>query len=502
MSENTPQMPVEQGFLTHKSSHPKGLAILFFAELWERFSFYGMRALLVLYMTSELLFHDAKAYGVYGAYGAMVYGSQIIGGYIADQFLGCRRAIYLGGIIIALGHLILSFATEMSMFMGLSFIIIGTGFFKPNISALLGKLYKKNDPRRDGGFTIFYMGINVGGLIAPLVCGYLGEVYGWHYGFGAAAFGMIAGIFVFVRGQKLLGDAGLPPNPERLDKGRFLGLTLNHIIIIGTLVTMPVFLYVLSHNEFTKFLLNFLGIGTLLYILYIAFKSSAEERKCLLTILFMLPFIMIFVASFEQCGSSMNLFADRNVDRFLFGWQIPTPWFQSLNPIFIIVCAPLFSGLWTFLGKRNLDPYTPVKFSFGLIQTGLGFGALLLGIQAVGASGYVPMVWLVLAYFFHSTGELCLSPVGLSMVTKLAPARFVSLMMGVFFLSFGFASYVAGLIATLASTPEGCSIEIDKSVALLGYAYAFEVVFYSCIGSGLLIFLLSPLFKGIFKRHQ
>lgn len=498
---STPAAEARNLELTAKSAQPPALYILFFAEIWERFSYYGMRALLILFMTKKLLMNDETSYEVYGAYTALVYASTVIGGYMADRFLGNRLAIYIGGVLIAMGHFTLAMPIQKSLFMGLAFIILGTGFFKANISSLLGQFYQKNDPRRDGGFTIFYMGINIGGFLAPLICGLVGEKFGWHYGFALAGFGMLSGLLVLVCGSDVLKGKGEAPNRQKLMKARFMGLSQFHLILIGTVIMVPVCGFVIFNKTIMEYFLQIFGGAALIALFWLAFKAEPEERKSMLTLAVMLPFYMAFFACFEQAGASMNLFADRNVDRMLFGFEIPTTYFQMLNPMFIILCAPLISMLWIKLGQKKKDPLTPIKFVLGLLQVGLGFACLIAGVKSA-HEGMTSMIWLTLAYFFHSTGELCLSPVGLSMATKLSPARFTGFMMGVLFLSIAFASYLAQVIAKVFGAPKGIDVAQDKIASLAGFADIYQFLVYMPIGAAVLLLLIYPFIKGVFLRHQ
>jgi POT family proton-dependent oligopeptide transporter len=495
--------PIEKKAIKAASaSHPKGLYVLFFAELWERFSYYGMRALLILYMTKELLFGDEKAYGIYGAYGALVYGAPLVGGYLADRYLGNRRAIYLGGFIIALGHFTLALPIQSALYYGIAFIIVGTGFFKANVASLVGQLYEKGDPRRDSGFTLFYMGINLGGFLAPLACGFVGETFGWHYGFALAGFGMLLGILVLFWGRDIIKDVGFSPIGKKLDKPVFLGLSLFKITIILGILAAPLVALMVDHNHVLKHFVTIFGVGTLAMILYFIYVSEKEERKCLLTILVMLPFYMIFWACFEQAGGSMNLFAERNVDKMLFGWELKTSWFQSLNPFFIVTCAPLFTLLWDYITKkRGRDLLTSTKFALGLAQAGLGFGCLLIAIKTSTPEGYTAMIWLVLAYLLHSTGELCISPVGLSMVSKLSPARFASFMMGSVYLCISFGHYIAAFIARFFCECSEKDITTDKIASLDVFYRIYETLFYFPLGAAVLALIIGYFTKGIFRRH-
>lgn len=452
--------------------HPIALYVLFMTELWERFSFYGMRALLVLFMTAQLVdggfgWDDGKAYTIYGAYGSLVYATPLIGGALADRILGYRNAIILGGLIMALGHFTLGlepfFGEENAhtvFYAALAMLIIGNGFFKPNISSLVGKLYPEGDPRRDGAFTIFYMGINIGAMIAPLACGYLGETWGWHYGFGAAGIGMAFGLVVFLLTQHLVGDHGFPPGDDTPAFAR----PAVWATWAGGFVAIPVFMYIIQLNELVGdwfeqlagtgdvlgTALTVVGVATLIYLLVMAFtQEAAEQRDRLLVVIVLLFASMTFWAFFEQAGSSINLFTDRNVNRSIFGFEAPTSWGQAINPLFIILLATPFSILWSTLARRDADPTPGVKFALGLIQLGLGFVVLWASQFFADSAGKVPLIFLLVGYLLHTTGELCLSPVGLSMVTKLSPAKAVGFVMGAWFLATSFSHYIAGAIATL-----------------------------------------------------
>ncbi|TVQ14171.1 MAG: peptide MFS transporter [Bacteroidetes bacterium] len=436
-----------------KEKHPRALYTLFFTEMWERFSYYGMRALLILYMTRQILYGDSQAYGIYAAYGALVYATPFIGGVIADQILGYRKAIILGAVLMAIGHFLMAIESEVFFFGALAFLIIGNGFFKPNISSMVGSLYKPGDPRRDGGFTIFYMGINLGAFLAPLACGLLGELLGWHYGFGLAGIGMVMGLIVFVRGQnKFEPTNGMPPNPEKLTQMLLPGINRERLIYIGAFLITPLIGLLVWKYELMAYVLTPFAIIVFAGILIMSFSFEKIERQRVWVILILAFFSITFWAFFEQAGSSITLFTANNVNRFILGFEVPTSVFQSVNPMFIIIFAPIFASLWIALGKRDKEPNTTIKFALGIIQLGLGFGVFVLGAQLAGPDGMVALVFLLFGYLLHTTGELCISPVGLSMVTKLAPARIVSMVMGAWFLSFAMAQHVGGMIARLTST--------------------------------------------------
>ncbi len=480
---------------------PKALYVLFFAELWERFSFYGMRALLVLYMTKELVFSDHNSYGILGSYGALVYGSNILGGYLADNFLGNRRAIIIGSFFIILGHITLALPLgEHSFFYGLAFLVVGTGFFKPNVSSFLGQFYHKNDSRRDGGFTIFYMGINVGALFAPLVCGTVGELYGWHYGFGLAAIGMFAGAIVFYGGYKHFGRIGLPPFPQELKRPILLGLSLSKIIVLGSLLFVPLVVFMIRNHHNMGSFLTIAGVIVFIVISTVAFKSSLEERKCIFTLLLMFVFVASFFAIFEQLGGSLLLFTEHNINREFLGMTVPASWSQSLNPVFIILFSPLVASFWSKLGQHKLEPLTPFKFLVGFLISGFGFYLFVLGIQSH-VDGFVHIMWLVAGTACFTLGEIFISPVGLSMVTRLAPARLGSLMMGTFFFSHAFSHFLAQKIAQVFGAPEGVDTKSDIMASLAGFESIFTFVSQFAFASAGAVLIAIPLIYSVFKRH-
>jgi POT family proton-dependent oligopeptide transporter len=437
--------------------HPKGLFVLFFAEMWERFSYYGMRAILVFYLTKHFLFDEKPAYAIYGAYTSMVYITPVIGGYLADKYLGARKAVFAGGIFISIGHLLIALFEGPSgqtggylsgFYLGLAFIIVGTGFLKANISVLVGQLYPRADVRRDGAFSIFYMGINLGALIGPILVGYLGERVGWGYGFGAAGIGMLLGLIVFVLFRRELGDTGHPADPALLRARTPIGLSREWLIYLAaTLAVLVSWWLVQDEGTVGTLLLACFGI-TFIYIFYRAlFTLPKVERQRIFGALYLIALCPLFWALFEQAGSSLNVFTDERVDRHVFGWEMPASWFQSVNSFWIIALAPLFGALWVWLGKRGLEPSAPLKFALGLVQVGLGFVVLVYG---AGRGGELtPMIYIILLYLLHSTAELCFSPVGLSSMTRLAVGSITGLMMGTWFLATAAGNFLAARIAQL-----------------------------------------------------
>jgi POT family proton-dependent oligopeptide transporter len=455
--------------------HPRGLATLFFTELWERFSYYGMRALLILFMTAPLAagglgFDTGKAGIVYGTYVGLVYFTAVPGGWLADRFLGQRRATLYGGVLIMLGHICLAVPMLSTFYAGLALIISGTGLLKPNISVMVGQLYSEEDRRRDAGFSIFYMGINLGAFVAPLVCGWLAqseEFQGvlaragiapessWHWGFGMAAIGMFIGLVQYLAGWKHLGDAGMHPGGagDATAREQSRRTLTRWTLAIAAGLAVVIGLVLADRMRITpEGVGNAIGVALVLVtiVFFTRLFSSGEltdaERRRLITIAVLFAASVVFWAVYEQAGSTLNLFAERAVDNNILGKERPASWYQSLPPTYVILLAPVFAWLWVRLGAR--EPSSPAKFVLGLVFVGLGF-VILAPAAGLAASGVkVSPAWLLLTYLLHVMGELCLSPVGLSATTKLAPARVVGLMMGIWFLSLALGNYLGGLVAS------------------------------------------------------
>ncbi len=577
--------------------HPKGLYVCFTTELWERFSFYGMKYLLLLYLTKYHLFTDEMGFEVLGAYAGLVYALPLIGGMIADRFLGMRKSVLFGGILLSLGHILMAvegyqaifyaagttltenltlasgevlvagtvLAEDITMrdtaalkvfYMALALIVMGVGYLKPNISTIVGKLYAKEDPRRDSGFTIFYMGINIGSFVATILCGWLGETFGWKYGFGAAGIGMIIGLFTFTYGQKFLKGHAEPAEPEKL-KRNFLGpINLEWSIYLLSLPVLGVLWLLVQHEPVVLLTQNvFLVIaivGLILYsmvhtkkdqdnrtaytiaaiaalagiyavgvtlgfvpgtenlaekvlygsvILIVGFviygfmtHNSAEFGRTVVLMILILSTI-VFWALFEQSAGSMTLYADRVVDRTWGNVTFTAAQFGSLNAGFIMLLAIPFAALWTWLAKKNLEPSTPVKFGLGILQAGLGFGALVFGAQFPDQAGQVAMIWLVLAYLLHTTGELCLSPVGLSAVTKLSIGNVVGVSMGTWFLATALSETVAQRIGKMAAMASSGGEVTDSASALGTYTELFSFLMWFGVGMGVFMIVISPLLR-------
>jgi POT family proton-dependent oligopeptide transporter len=472
--------------------HPRALSTLFFTEMWERFTFYGMRALLVLFLVDAVSnggygLDDRTATAIYGLYTAAVFMAALPGGWIADRLIGAQRAVMAGGALMTLGNLLLVIPGPKELFFGgLVVIIVGVGLLKPNVSTLVADLYPEGGGRRDAGFTIFYMGINLGAFIGPLIAGWLAQNYGWRAGFLAAAVGLPFGLLQFWLSRHLFNGAGERPN--RNDGGAGLARDWRRLwIALAVLAVVAVVLFSgavpLDPVRLAQGALYVLVGMAALYFLYLFFGAGldAVERRRMFVVLMMFFAVASFWAGYEQAGSSLNLFAKRHIDRVVAGFEIPAGWFQSVQPAFVILLAPVFSALWVKLAQRNLDPAAPVKFAFGLLLLGVGFLFMVAAANIVAGGAYAPAYLLILTYLLTVFGELCVSPVGLSTVTKLAPARLVGQMMGVWFLGSSLGKLLAGLIAG--------SFDPNDLAAMPGRY--LDIVFFAC-GVGALLLLLSP----------
>lgn len=483
--------------------HPKGLTVLFFAEMWERFCYYGMRGLLVLYLTKSLLRGDAEAFAIYGAYTALVYMAPVLGGRIADNILGYRIAIILGAAMMAIGEFMILGGNDTWLFLGMGAIIVGNGYFKANISTLVGKLYTTDDPRRDSGFTLFYIGINIGALLATLVVVWVGEKFGFKYGFGLAGVGMLLGLLFFVMGQKFYKHLSHPPHPEKLYAKVFGPLNRLHVTILLSLLLAPVLYFLIIYNSVVGILLilTFAYVGFTLIKGGIAGGKIFRDRMIIFIILCL--FNILFWALFEQAGSSLTLFADRNVDRSLFGgFEMTAGQTQFFNPFFIILMGSFFSVLWVKLSKLNLNPNIPAKFGIGIILLGIGYLITRFGYSTHNEAYLVPL-WIIAGiYFFHTVGELCISPIGLSMVTKLAPEKLTGTLMGAWFLSFSGSNFLAGQLAKLtgsnAAETEGITTTaVAGAESLSRYIDVYSTFGWIAIGTGVVVLLFSPLLNKL-----
>ncbi|GAA5524087.1 di-/tripeptide transporter [Microbulbifer aestuariivivens] len=451
MSSNTHQN--SDGFF----GHPKGLSTLFFTEMWERMSYYGMRALLVLFMTASLqqeglAFTVAAATAIYGLYTGAVYFLGLPGGWIADRLLGGQRTVWYGGIIIMCGHIVLAIPSDSTFFVGLILVATGTGLLKPNISALVGHLYQPDDVRRDSGYALYYMGINIGSVLGYMICGYFGEKIGWHWGFGAAAVGMAIGLIQYRRTIGNLGDASLKPeNPMTAEGEKKAWSTIWAVVAAVVVITAMTMSGVITINPVV--VAQYVAVAfTLIFFAYYAYiyfagDLNASEKRKMWALFLVCVASACFWSGFEQAGSSLNLFGRDYTDRMIGSFEIPASWFQNVNPMFIIILSPFFAALWINLGKRMITPSYGMKCAIGLIIMASGFIVMFFAAQYAAEGLKVAPYWLVTTYFLHTVGELCLSPVALSAVSKLSPRRFAGQMMGVFVLTYSIGNIIAGLLA-------------------------------------------------------
>jgi POT family proton-dependent oligopeptide transporter len=520
MSEATHQLNSSDEFL----GHPKGLYVCFFTEMWERFSFYGMKALLFLYLIKYHLFTDEHGYNLLGAYGALVYAMPVIGGLIADRYLGMRKSVIFGASLLVLGHLGMAYeGYQASMLNGevtrdnsalqvfyfsLALIIMGVGFLKPNISTIVGKLYQENDPRRDSGFTVFYAGINLGAWIAPLICGYLGETYGWKYGFGLAGIGMLGGLLVFIFGQKYLKGHGEPNSPQKLKEKR-LGLTTEKwIYLISFAGVFLVWALIQTHSLLVEFLAWLPAVSPVIWFMhsisltmtigivwYLVKYCNSIQRQQMFVLLMFIFAGLLFFGLYEQTYSSWMAFSDRVMDRNMFGIEWQTSQLVSLGAFFIILLTPFFAWLWPALARKNLNPSKPMKMAYGLMFAGLSFLVLVWATNSPGESGLISVWFLVLAYFVLELGELCLSPISLSAVTQLSVKRIVSLMMGAWFLGTAYSEVVAVELAKLSSMETHGGKIADVGEAITKYQDLFILSAKIGFVGAAAYFILTPILK-------
>lgn len=506
--------------IIQQKGHPKGLYVLFATEFWERFSYYGMRAIFVLFMTDKLLFDKAYASNIYGSYTGLVYLTPLLGGYMADRYWGNRKSIFVGGILMAMGQFLLFTCASMStgsgfantlLWAGLAFLIFGNGFFKPNISTMVGQLYPEGDnTKKDSAYTIFYMGINAGAFLAPLVCGYLGEKVDFKWGFFAAGVGMLISLVVFyyTKDKYVVSATGeqLGTHPNKLkdtsvsETGKTGFSTTQVIILLASIIGAILILNRILHVDFWGSAIYGMTLCLPFAILTDRSLTKVEKSRLSVIIIIML-FVIFFWMCFEQAGASLTFFAKEQTDRHVFGWEMPASYFQSFNPIFIVILAPIFAGLWGYLGKKGIEPPAPMKQAMGLGFLALGF--LFISFGTTGDTLLkVSILWLTGLYFLHTVGELFLSPIGLSMVNKLTPGRFTSLMMGIWFMAIATGNKLAGTMSSLypdpASTaphPVFLGITIDNLhtyfMIFVGFAGAAAIILF------LLSFKLRKMMHGI-----
>ena len=564
---NPTSLPARDNFL----GHPKGLYVCFFTEMWERFSFYGMKALLLLYLLKYHLFTDDLGLDLLGAYGGLVYAVPVIGGLLADRYLGMRKAVVLGAVLLVLGHLGMAFEGEQArlvdgvvvrdegalqvFYLSLALIIMGVGFLKPNISTIVGRLYPANDPRLDSGFTVFYAGINVGAMFASLVCAFLGETYGWKYGFGAAGIGMVAGLVVFLWGQKYLMGQAEPNDPVKL-RQRVGPFSREIWIYLGSLAGVALVWQLIQRTWTVHGAMHLIAIAFLAWFIWFLVKHcSRRERQQMLALVFLIIGVLVFFTLYEQTYGSWVTFTDRMLTKDLFGalpigYQATVPWAifaLGLSPVlmvlalkasdrgrdgvakamvgllalgigvaivhdvvmvqqtagsltflgafFIVVLSPVFAWLWPWLDRRGLNPSKPLKMGIGLVAAGLAFVPLMLAAESASGGVMASVWWLVLAYFVLEIGEMCLSPIGLSAVTQLSVARVVGLMMGAFWLATAYSEVLAAQFGKLASLDLPADGSIDMAVAGSKYGGLFELMLWVGVGTGLVFAIASPLVK-------
>ena len=471
--------------------HPKGLMTLFFTEMWERMSYYGMRGLLVLYMTIGVAgnpgmeWSNVQANAIYGIYAGMVYFLAVPGGWLADNLLGYQRAVMIGALIITLGHFTLAIPLEQTFILGLVFVAVGTGLLKPNISTIVGQLYQSNDSRRDAGYTIFYMSINIGSMLGFFVCGWLGEKIGWHWGFGAAGIGMMAGVIQFIYFKKFLGSAGLEPiSMEEKKRSFYKKITLSVSLIVALIVITGLMgLWSVDPVFFAERFRDFLIAISAIYFFYLFFLAnlSKDEKKNVLMLMLLFLGAAAFWSGFDQSAGSFTIFTRDYVNLY---W-VPVSWTQIANPLFIVIFAPFFANLWVFLGKRNLDPSTPIKFAIGLLFMAIGFIVMIFAVKLALAESTVGVQWLLITYLIHTFGELALSPVGLSAFSKYSPKRYAGQMMGIWFLASSLGGVLAGLLGGEA-TESG----------LESMSPVFEQLVIYCLVLAVALFVLSFVVKG------
>ena len=489
MTTDSTAAPVDTGGI---AGHPSGLTTLFFTEMWERFSYYGMRALLVLFMTAPLAqdnpglgFNVGKSTAIYGLYTSMVYLLSLPGGWLADNLWGQRKAVFVGGCIIAAGHFSMAVPMMPTFYLGLVLIALGTGLLKPNVSTMVADLYPEGGARRDAGFSIFYMGINLGAFLGTILCGFIGEGYNFHWGFSLAGVGMVAGLIQYKAGVKRLGTAGSlksddPPEAlSRKSRGFY-----QMVAAAGAAIVLFTFLATSGAIDVTiQQTAAWLGYGILilsgLFFLYLFTSGGLTgiEKKRLVVIVWLYILAAMFWSGFEQAGSSMNIFARDLTDRGVAGWEMPASWLQNVNPIFIVIFAPIFGWLWTWLARRDANPSIPMKFALGLFGLAAGFFVISWGAANASETSRVSMNWLVVTYFLHTAGELCLSPVGLSSMTKLAPKGRVGQMMGVWFIAAALGNLIAGLVA--GRLEQLAPAELFWNVALIAGGVGVVAVFVS-----------------------
>jgi POT family proton-dependent oligopeptide transporter len=494
------QLTIEE-IQNFKGKYPKQLYLLFFTEMWERFTFYGNRALLMLFMVNYLQFSDEKSNLIYGTYQSLIYAVPVVGGFLADKFLGQRKSILWGGIMLVCGSFVMAIPVPASFFIGMGIMIVGNGYFKPNISTIVGSLYKHDDARRDAGFSFFYMGINLGGFLGALLCGWIGQKISWHLGFGLAGVFMIVGLITFYKTQHKLGPIGLPPSKENLAAPAVAGLKKEWLIYLLSILAVPIFILILNYYKIYSYIINPFGIIALVYVIYVASKLGKEAFLKIIAALLLIIFSGLFWAFYEQGGGSLNLFAERNVNMSVGSLQLSSAAVNnSIGSGFIVLLTPFFVWLWIWLNKKKMEPNAAMKFVLALLLLGLSFYIFVLGSRTA-SNGMVSLLYFALGYLVMTMGELCISPIGLSAITKLSPQKMVGLMMGVWFLASSYGQYLAGLIGSLMALPgekeAGKVMPAAESLAI--YAGVFTKIAWAAAACGIVLLLLYPWMKKMMQ---
>lgn len=481
------------------AQQPKGFLILFIVTVSESFSIYGVRGVFILYLSSELFFNDHNAYGAYGAFGALLYSLPFLGGLLADLGFGLRRAIIAGSLIMILGFVILLCPVQNSFYIGIGMVICGYAFFKPNLTSLLGKLYQDKDPRRDAGFSLFFVASNVGAFSAPLICGYIGYAYSWSYAFGLAGIGMMAALLIFLKWADLF--KAYDQNISNHTFTKLGKLKFRNIIYFGLFPLIAALSFLMGHRDWMSILMPASFGAVVIWLLKLAFKCPQKERSNIFTLLILLGFVLAFDVCFEQAWSSINFFVDRVVARNVYGFEIPASWFLGINPLLVIFFGPLFSALWLKLEQRRYPISVEIKFMAGLMALAFGFIGFYLGAQMPDSHGLVNPLWIFLGYALHTIGELCIIPVGISMVSKLSPKNYASTFMGFWYLVWAFSHYLAGQVAKLTALhPEEEAFNSMKYLKMYGDVFLYMTAILLVLS--LLLLLLRPYLRPVLKRVE
>lgn len=478
--------------LASRDKQPRGLYTLFFVEVWERFGFYCVQALLVLFLSKAYGFSDTQAYDLFSAYSALIYATPIIGGYIADRLLGFQKAIILGAVLYLIGYIALASSLHSLFYLALAFLICGNGFFKSCVSSLLGSLYHENDHRRDSGFTIFYMGINIGTIFAPVICSWAATNYGWGYGFACAAIGMIFCLLIILTRFKVLGSHGLPPDPKRITHKLLFGLSTQTILYIGILVAIFLISLLIQQARFTVHLFDVFGVAIFLGLLYLTKHYDGIQKLKMIALIVLVIFSILFWAIYLQIFSSIVLFADRVVDRHVFGHLIPTGMLIAVEGFFLVALAPLVAMMWIKLKNIQWDLSLPGKFSLSLLLLGITFLLLAMSILLTAKQGQISLIWLLLSYFLIACSELCISPIGLSMIIALAPPNRTGMLMGVWFLAVAIGFSLGDYLADLTNIPKTL---VDPVAIAQIYSHVFSYFGWFAIAIGIVLLLLTPTLK-------